>query len=446
MGGGNQRHSQSLIVSGDNVMKEIFALVDCNNFYVSCERVFNPSLEKLPVVVLSNNDGCIIARSNEAKALGIKMGTPLFKCRDLIDEHRVKVLSSNYALYGDWSQRVMSTLQHFIPELEVYSIDEAFLSLEGFKRNQLTGYAHRIKQRVRQWTGMPVSIGIGPTKVLAKIANKVAKDHRRHDGVFTFTDHTGIDTVLDSIEAGETWGIGRRSATFLKRHAITTARDLKYAPDAWVRQHLTVVGLRVVWELRGIPCIPLEEAPPPKKGIGSSRSFGRPVESLLDLSEALSDYVSRAAEKLRAQKSITSFIQVYLSTNRFKDEPQYSNAATLRLPVPTAYTPDLIYFAREGLKSIYRTGYRYQKVGVFMTGILDQDRIQGNLFLTGHGGQHLTLQRKLMNTIDCINKRWGGNTIQCAASGVRKDWKMRQSVKSPNYTTCWAELPVVKAR
>ena len=427
-------------------MKKIFGLVDCNNFYVSCERVFNPSLEKRPVVVLSNNDGCIIARSNEAKALDIKMGTPLFKCKNLIDQHKVKVFSSNYALYGDLSQRVMSTLQHFTPELEVYSIDEAFLSLEGFNRKHLLEYAHLIKKTVRQWTGMPVSIGIGPTKVLAKIANKVAKDHTGQGGVFTITDHSPIDSLLDSIEAGEVWGIGRQYATFLKRHSVTTARDLKYAPDGWVRQHLTVMGLRVVWELRGIPCIPLEEVPPPKKGTGSSRSFGRPVEKLSELSEALSDYVSRAAEKLRIQKSITSFIQVYLSTNIFKDERQYSNAVTLRLPVPTAYTPHLIYFARKGLQSIYRAGYRYQRVGVFMTGILPQYRTQLNLFATGSRSRDLKLQRKLMNTVDFINKKWGGKTIQCAASGVKKDWKMRQLAKSPNYTTHWGELPVVKAR
>ncbi len=427
-------------------MKKMFALIDCNNFYVSCERVFNPSLEKRPVVVLSNNDGCIIARSNEAKLLGIKMGTPFFKCRNLIGEHKVKVFSSNYALYGDFSQRVMSTLQHFTPELEIYSIDEAFLSLAGFRRERLTGYAQLIQKRVKQWTGMPVSIGIGPTKVLAKIANKLAKNHPRHNGVLTILDHRRIDTMLDSVDVGEVWGIGRRYAALLKKHAITTARDLKYAPDGWVKQHLTVVGLRLVWELRGIPCIPLEEVPPPKKEIGSSRSFGRPVETLPELSEALSDYVSRAAEKLRAQQSIASFIHVHLSTNGFKDDPQYANTATLKLPVPTAYTPQLVYFAREGLKSIYRTGYRYQRVGVFMNGILHQDRVQGNLFLTERGEDHRGLQRKLMNTVDCINKKWGGNTIQCAASGVEKGWKMRQRVKSPNYTTRWKELPVVKAR
>ena len=427
-------------------MKKIFGLIDCNNFYVSCERVFNPSLERRPVVVLSNNDGCIIARSNEAKLLGIKMGTPFFKCRSLIDEHNVKVFSSNYTLYGDLSQRVMSTLQHFTPELEIYSIDEAFLSLEGFRRDRLTGYAQLIRKRVKQWTGMPVSIGIGPTKVLAKIANKLAKNHHRHNGILVITDHKRIDTMLDSIEVGDVWGIGRRYAAFLKKNAITSARDLKYAPDGWVKQHLTVVGLRLVWELRGIPCIPLEEVPPPKKGIGSSRSFGRPVENLQDLSEALSDYVSRAAEKLRAQKSIASFIHVHLSTNGFKDDPQYANTATLKLPVPTAYTPQLVYFAGEALKSIYRTGYRYQRVGVFMNGILHQDRVQGNLFLTGSSKKHRGLQRELMNAVDCINKRWGGNTIQCAASGVEKGWKMRQRVKSPNYTTRWKELPVVKAR
>jgi DNA polymerase V len=424
-------------------MKNIFALVDCNNFYVSCERVFNPSLEKKPLVVLSNNDGCIIARSNEAKALGIKMGTPFFKCKDLIKKYKVEVFSSNYALYGDMSQRVMNTLQNFTPELEVYSIDEAFLSLNGFNYKNPTEYAQLIRTTVKKWTGIPVSIGIGPTKVLSKIANKLAKKNQQCNGIFNITNHSSIEDLLESIEVADVWGIGRQYAQFLNRHGVFSAQHLKYASDGWIRKNLTVVGLRIVWELRGKSCMLLKEAPPPKKGIGSSRSFGRPVETLYELGEAISAYVSRAAEKLRGQKSVVSILYIYLTTSRFKDEPPYSNGITLKLPIPTAYTPHLINYAKQGLSKIYRSGYRYQKVGVFLTDILPQDHIQLDLFTKGD--INLSVKRKIMSTLDYINKKWGRNTMQCATAGIGKRWIMRQSLKSQNFTTRWSEIPVIKA-
>lgn len=422
-------------------MKTIFALVDCNNFYVSCERVFNPKLEEKPVIVLSNNDGCVVARSDEVKALGVKMGIPVFKCKDLIKKHRIHVYSSNYALYGDMSQRVMDTLAQFTPDLEIYSIDEAFLSLSGFTSLNLTQYGKHIKNTIKKWTGIPVSIGIGPTKTLAKIANHIAKKNPQFEGVFDITEHPQIDVLLDSIEVADVWGIGYQYSQFLNQNGIYTALQLKNAPDKWIKKHLTVVGLRTVDELRGISCIPLEQVAPPKKGIISSRSFGRPVETLPELKEAVATYVSRAAEKLRSQKSVASCVHVFLTTNRFKDEPQYSNYATFWLPIPTAYTPDLIHYAHQNLGKMFKPGYRYKKAGIMLTGILSQQQVQLNLITPSY---HPSREKILMKTIDQINARWGSDTVKYAVAGIQRLWKMRQSKKSPRFTTHWKEIPVVR--
>jgi len=422
-------------------MKTIFALVDCNNFYVSCERVFNPKLEGKPVIVLSNNDGCVVARSDEVKALGVKMGIPAFKCKDLIKKHRIHVYSSNYALYGDMSQRVMDTLAQFTPDLEIYSIDEAFLSLSGFTSLNLTQYGKHIKNTIKKWTGIPVSIGISPTKTLAKVANHIAKKNPQFEGVFDITEHPQIDVLLDSIEVADVWGIGYQYSQFLNQNGIYTALQLKNAPDKWIKKHLTVVGLRTVDELRGISCIPLEQVAPPKKGIISSRSFGRPVETLAELKEAVATYVSRAAEKLRSQKSVASCVHVFLTTNRFKDEPQYSNYATFWLPIPTAYTPDLIHYAHQNLEKMFKPGYRYKKAGIMLTGILSQQQVQLNLITPSY---HPSREKILMKTIDQINARWGSDTVKYAVAGIQRLWKMRQSKKSPRFTTYWKEIPVVR--
>lgn len=420
-------------------MKEIFALVDCNNFYVSCERVFEPGLEGKPVVVLSNNDGCVIARSNEAKALGIKMGIPAFKCKDLFKKHSVYVYSSNYSLYGDISQRVMDTLTRFAPRIEIYSIDEAFLLLTGFTTSNLTDYARYIKTTEKKWTGIPVSIGIGHTKTLAKVANEVAKKYPRYAGVLDVTDYPQLDELLDGVDVADVWGIGRKYTQFLNRYGIYTALQLKNAPDQWVKKNLTIMGLRTVKELRGISCVSLEEIPAPKKGIISSRSFGRAVETLPELKEAIADYVSRAAEKLRAQSSAASFIQVFLTTSRFNG-PQYSNSSSTRLPTPTAYTPELIHCAHKCLKKIFKPNYRYKKAGVMLTGIVPEDEIQLNVFGTPSSRDRW---KTLMKTVDRINTRWGSNTIQFAAPGIKRSWRMRQLRRSPRYTTQWSEIPVV---
>jgi DNA polymerase V len=425
-------------------MKQVCALVDCNNFYVSCERVFNPRLEKKPVVVLSNNDGCIIARSNEVKALGIAMGAPFFKSKHLIQKHQINVFSSNYALYGDMSQRVMNTLYHFTPLLEVYSIDEAFLSLN--KPNSLSHRedAQLIRMNVKRSTGIPVSIGIASTKVLAKVANKYAKREEAYQGVFDLTHYPHLDALLRSTPVDDLWGIGRNYAQLLIKQGIVNAYQLKNADDRWIRDNLTVAGLRIVWELRGRPCIPLEDAPSPKKGICTSRSFGSPVKSFEDLMEAVSSYVSRAAEKLRQQKSLASIVLLYLITGSSKSRPPSMHEATRRLPVPTAYTPHLIHYAKQCLLTVYQDGYQYHKLGVFLTGIVPDHQVQLTLF--SEMGSHLTRKKALMTTMDTINRKWGSTAIFYAASGVQqKGWRMRQAMKSKSFTTRWSDIPLVKA-
>jgi DNA polymerase V len=421
---------------------KLFALVDCNNFYVSCERVFNPKLEGRPVVVLSNNDGCVVARSNEVKALGVKMGTPAFKSRDLFKKHGVIVYSSNYALYGDMSMRVMRCLENFAQEIEIYSIDEAFISLDKMQPDQVDEFIRRISETVKQWTGIPVSIGVGTTKTLAKIASRIAKKNPEMGGVFNITDHPYLEKILTSLDVGDIWGIGPRYAKLLNSFGINNALHLKNSDDVWIRKHLTVMGLRTVHEMRGIECIPMELAPAPKKGIMSSRSFGRPVESLDELKESLSVYVSRAAEKLRAQKSAASVVHVFLTTNRHKkNEPQYGNSATALLPMPSSYTPELISWAISRLELIYKPGYRYKKTGVFLSGIVPEDQIQLNLFSQDYPHEK---NQKLMKIVDKINSRWGTDTLKYASEGTKKEWKMKREKLSPRYTTRWNEIPVVR--
>ena len=422
-------------------MPSLFALVDCNNFYVSCERVFKPELEGQPVVVLSNNDGCIIARSNEAKALGIKMGEPYFRCKPLIDRHQVKVFSSNYALYGDMSQRVMDVLGQLEPEVEIYSIDEAFIRLPVSKERELRVIGQNILRTVQQHTGMPVSIGIGSTKTLAKIANRIAKKNPMHGGVFFIMPDSHIGAVLKTIEVGDVWGIGGRSTQKLAGQGIHTAYDLSRADERWVRKNLSITGVRTMHELQGISCYPLEEVPPPKQSIACSRSFGTPVTDLKELHEAAASYVSRAAEKLREQQLAAGCLTLYLTTNRFRnDQAQYSNSKTATLSYPTADTAELIAQAGRCLKEMFRAGYVYQKVGVVLTDLLPENISQANLFTRprrNRGG--------LLEALDRINNRWGNDTLQYASAGLAKPWRHKQTMKSPSYTTNWGQLPVVNA-
>lgn len=343
-------------------MTRTIALIDVNNFYVSCERVFNPKLNGKPVVVLSNNDGCAVARSNEVKALGVPMGAPWFKFKDLARQHGIVAMSSNYALYADMSNRVMSILRQFSPDQEVYSIDECFLDLTGFAKRDLIAYGQEIRHRILQWTGLPVCVGMGASKTLAKLANHVAKKRPEWNGVcnFNLLDRHTMDSLLQSIEVGEAWGIGRKLAPKLNELGIHTVLDLKRADTETLRAKFSVVMEKTIRELNGTVCIELEDAPPPKKQILSSRSFGMPVTDRDSLAESITLYMTRAAEKLRRQLSYTGSVYIYIRTIPFRpDDPQYSNGMTIPLPSPTDDTRKLVGVALWALKRLYRPGYRY---------------------------------------------------------------------------------------
>ena len=420
-------------------MASTFALVDCDNFYVSCERLFDPSLREAPVAILSNNDGCIIARSAEVKALGVPTGGPYFKYERLLARHGTRVFSSNYALYGDMSQRVMQVLRQAAPEVEVYSIDEAFLHLADTRAP--VDQARQIRRTVRRWTGIPTSIGLGPTKTLAKIATRFAKRHPEVEGVFDLTHRRDVDALLGLVHVGDVWGIGPQYTKRLLARGIETARQLRDARDAWVKKHLTIVGLRTVYELRGVSCLPLDQVRPAKKGITCSRSFGEPVVVLAGLKEAVAAYVTRVAEKLRAQTSIAATLCVFITTKSFGKGPHYHNSYTVTLPEPSAYTPALIRYAHRCLEKIYRPGYRYKKAGVILTGIQPAATHQGHLFVQAdHPGN-----RALMEAVDAVNKRWGRGTVFFAAAGTQQPWRMRQQQHSKRYTTRWDEVPEVRA-
>ncbi len=412
----------------------MIALVDCNNFYVSCERVFDPRLCGVPVVVLSNNDGCVIARSNEAKALGIPMGTPFFKVRDLVRRHGVRVFSSNYALYGDMSERVMLTLGEATPDVEVYSIDEAFVRLHA------SDEAAGLRRRVLRDTGIPTSIGVGPTKTLAKAANRFAKK-RATCGVFDLSAGGDVDDLLADLPVADVWGIGRRWAAKLCAAGLPTARHLRDADDQWVRRHLNVTGLRTVHELRGIPCIPFEEMPVERKTVTCSRSFGEPVERLGPIREAVAHYAAQAAAKLRREGLAAAILRVFVTTKYYGEEPHRTGLYTLTLPRPTAFAPDLVRYAKLGLERAYRPGYAYRKAGVQLMGLSPADRVQGNLFVAADPRR----QARLMAMMDRVNRRFGRGTLFLAAEGTGRSWAMRQARRSPRYTTRWDELALVRA-
>jgi len=422
-------------------MPPIFALVDCNNFYASCERVFNPILEGKPIVVLSNNDGCVVARSNEAKTLGIGMGVPEFQIRPLLRAHQVQVFSSNYTLYGDLSQRVMETLEPFSPDLEVYSIDEAFLSLVGFERRNLTDYGRQIRQTVKQWTGIPVSVGIAETKTLAKIANRVAKQTPDMGEVLDLLAYPDRDALLGRIAVEDVWGIGPNHARLLKQHGITTALQLRGIDGQWIRKRMGIVGFRLMMELRGVSCLDLEQCPPPKQSLTCSRAFGALIHTLAEMEEAVSVYTSRVAEKLRRERLAATVLTVCLTTNEFKEGPQYSNALTLNLPVVTDSTSELIGCALRGIRAIYRDGYLYKKAGVMLTGLVPISQTQVDLF----DSQDQRKSKRLTTALDAVNDRWGAGTLHYASSGITKAWKTQFHRRSPAYTTQWGELPVVTA-
>lgn len=421
----------------------LFALVDCNNFYVSCERVFQPFLLGKPVVVLSNNDGCVVARSDEVKRLGLPMGAPAFKWASFFHKHGVKVFSSNYALYADMSDRVMAILASFTPEIEIYSHDEAFLYFSGHWHTDLEKYARYIRTEIRKRTGIPVSIGLASTKTLAKVANKVAKKNAKYQGVFNLNCFERIDQILQKLEVKDLWGIGPQYTKLLNRYGVKTAYDLCQLPDDWIKKKLTVVGLDLVRELRGQPCIDLESVPAPAKSLVRSRSFGRPVTDLADLREALTMHVQRAGERLRSTGQVTNCIHVFLQTNRFQRGPQYSACKSKVLPSSTNYTLAFLKPALELLGEIYRSGYAYKKTGVLLTG-LDQDK-KRQLTFWDMDKSRLLREKKLMNTMDKINARFGRDTLKYASCGIKANWDMKRDKVSQEFISKWDDLPVVKA-
>jgi len=413
-----------------------FALVDCNNFYVSCERVFNPSLINKPVVVLSNNDGCIISRSNEAKLLNIPMGAPLHLYRNLIDANKVKVYSSNYPLYGDMSNRVMTSLMELNSELEIYSIDEAFLKINEQDHSDIEYDILRMRNNILMWTGIPVSVGLGPTKTLAKIANSIAK--KTQNGVFNLDTEDKQNRILKNINVEDIWGISRRWGSKLRMIGIGTALELRNASANRIRQYLGVVVQRIVYELRGISCLDLDKILP-KKNIMCSRSFGNPVNSKTTVKDFITEYSIRAAEKVRQQNSRAQGIYVFLRTNRFKKEKQYNTGIMIGLNFPCSDTSVIIKLALRAVDQIYQPGYSYHKAGIMMLDLIPSDIHQKDLF------ENITysLSDQRMKVIDSLNKKFGSGIIthgKVRRKGKNK-WKSRSFYLSPRYTTQWDELP-----
>lgn len=417
------------------------ALVDGNNFYVSCERVFDPKLEGRPVVVLSNNDGCVVSRSDEAKAIGIKMGVPYFQIKHLEKSHGLLWLSSNYALYGDMSARMMNILCGFAPEQEVYSIDECFLDFTGVHVDTISR-GQDIRERVNKFIGVKTCVGFGASKTLAKLANHVAKKQKQYCGVFDWSALPADkrDAKMAEIEVGEVWGVGRRINAQLATLGVRTVLDLRRADPAAIRRRFSVVMERTVAELNGLSCLDLEETATRKEQILCSRSFGRPVTTYPELKEAVLSYITRAAERMRGQGSACSQVTVFIHTNIFKEgTPQYSRSVLVPLSVASNDTRRLAAAAVHGLQRIYRSGFEYKKAGVMLTELQPAAAVQDDLF-SGYDRERST---RLMATLDRINRDHGMNTVTFAGAGIQRPWRMQSGKKSPRYTTSWDELACV---
>ena len=429
-----------LLNKNHNSINQSIALIDCNNFYASCERIFNPKLIGKPIVVLSNNDGCIIARSKEAKKLGIKMGEPHFKAKNIIEKNKVEVFSSNYSLYGDISQRVMETLSSFSSEVEIYSIDEAFLGLNGFENYELQTYCNHIRQTINKWVGIPVSIGVGPTKTLSKIANNLAKKNSNYKGVCILENKIEIKKALQQTFIEDVWGIGRRLSIFLKKYNINTAHHFSEMDRGWVRKNMGVVGEKTYLELNGVSCLDLDLVPSDKQSCCVSRSFSRPIEKLFDLEESISTYGSRVSEKIREEGLVAESMSIFVLTNHFnRREKQYSNSIKLHLPFPTNNSIKIVKRSLEGIRKIYRPGYKYKKAGIILYGLSRQNVTKGLLDYDREASD------SIMQTIDKINNRYGGETIKIASEGIKKIWRMKRENVSPCYTTRFDELVEVKS-
>ena len=421
----------------------MIALGDCNNFYVSCERSFNPALNGQPVVVLSNRDGAIVARSDEVKRLNVGMGQPFFEIQQLRQEHGIHVFSSNYVLYGSLSARVMAIFGRFVQDVEVYSIDEAFLDLTGYESiyPDLTQFAHQLRATVMQWTRIPISIGLAPNKTLAKLANRLAKKQPDTNGVFMLSTAEQIRQALDQVEVDDLWGIGRQYAAFLKKNGIRTALAFSECPDAWVQKHFTINGLRLVYELRGEVCRTVDTQPPARKSVCVAPSFGDLVGDRATLHEALTNYVARASEKLRKQQLAAGAMTVFLHTNRFRSAVgHYTNSRSFLLPIPTNLIPELAHYANIALDQIYKPGYAYQKVGLILSA-LQPDTIQTPDLFEGELDPRLL---KLVPTLERLNQKLGRDRVRFASQGFDHPWKMKQRYLSPCYTTRWEDILITK--
>ena len=423
----------------------MIGIVDCNSFYCSCEQLFLPSLKNRPVVVLSNNDGCIISRTDEAKAAGIVMGEPYFLNKEKIQQHQVNVFSSNYTLYGDISRRVMETLRMMLGEqqVEVYSVDEAFIRLPDLSEREMHAFAERLRNTTEQWTGIPVSIGIAPTKVLSKVANRLAKKNKKATGcIMVLQSETAIERALEQTPVGDLWGVGRRYAYLLEEiHGIHTAKDLRGMQEGWAHQHLGgVVGRRLMRELRGEACIELKDPLEKKKMIATTRMFGRPVYTLKELREATASYVSRAAEKLRRQHGAATALDVFVVAREKEYPPNgyhpRATHASFTLPFPTSDTRRLIACALPLVNTIFEEGKTYIKAGVMLYDIVPDNAIQGNLFHTAESAT----EKKLLRAIDNLNFSMREDMVSFGAAGIGRSWKMRQEHRSKKYTTEWKEL------
>ncbi len=432
-------------------MDTVFALADCQNFYASCERVFDPALRGRPICVLSNNDGCVIARSEEVKANGVPMGAPYFKWREELEEMGAAVLSSNYTLYGDMSARVARILRQEALELERYSIDEAFLTLPALSKENLWRVADRLRRRVLRWLGIPIRVGIGPTKTLAKIADENAKARKRvgwGNGVYVCPDEPRRKELLKRVPVGDIWGIGSAYEKKLHEKGVGTAAAFRGLPDTWIRKEMTVVGLRTAQELRGRPCLELELVRPDRKTLIRSRSFGQRVKSKNGLRQALAKHAERAAEKLREESLVAKGIGAFITTKRFGDPPYYSNSVAGSLQEHTARAAPFVRASRRLLEPIYRDGYGYKKAGVQLYDIRPSRPHQESLFGGPTTGRRRKEDEELMAAVDHVNAEHGKGTVQLAASGLpeKREWTMKRQKKSPRYTTRWDELPVATAR
>jgi len=420
--------------------KNKIALVDCNSFYVSCERLFNTSIIKKPVIVLSSNDGCVISRSTEAKTLGIKMGEPYFKVKKIVKKNNVKVFSSNYSLYGDISRRVMKTLKQFSPKIEIYSIDEAFLDLSSIKDKDLLEYGSRIRKTILKWTGIPTSIGIATTKTLSKIANHIAK--KDNLGVISLINTQQIDKILKKIKINDVWGVGRQLTQFYIKNGINTAYQLKKMPDGWIKKNTNVFGGRTAMELKGLSCISLETYQEKRKNCCVSRSFGRKVTKLEELNESVTTHCLNAAEKIRLDNQTTKKITVFIRTNPFqKDKNYYVNSKDIDLPIRTNDSIELVKQALIALKCIYKKGYKYQKVGIIFSALNDVDIYKKNLFSLINSEEK---RKKLMKAIDYTNNKYGRNALSIAHAGLKKKWNIKRQHYSKIDTACFDFLPIVK--